>query len=264
MSDLNIIVRPIFDDPKHADIFFKNEGFIHFRLSTYDDYFLLSFSRRNQEEALSFVKQINGRYINGKTLSVSIDNLDKVDDSRQERSYGDREYRNLPPTPPPSYSDDPRQDRSYGDRDYRNPPPPPSYEDRSYRDRDSRNTSYQDDFSSYGDRDRGYSQYSDDRIREDERTRTIRVSGYPKETLSDRTLFNDFWKAGIIRHMECRGGDGFLEFNSEEEASEAIKMCSDRSDLKAEYIPNRVLGLPKILIPLVVLDEKGQILDEIP
>jgi RNA recognition motif-containing protein len=52
----------------------------------------------------------------------------------------------------------------------------------------------------------------------------VAVRGYPSQFLSDRALYNDFWRAGYLKQVEIQKGVGYLHFGTEEDAAHAVQM----------------------------------------
>lgn len=91
------------------------------------------------------------------------------------------------------------------------------------------------------------------------RSRTISVKGYPASKLTDRNLYNDFWKSGYLKQIEISNGIGYLQFDTPEDAETAIQkndqMYISGSRISVEMIPDRALNVPNILVPLVIADK---------
>lgn len=91
------------------------------------------------------------------------------------------------------------------------------------------------------------------------RSRTISVKGYPASKLTDRNLYNDFWKSGYLKQIEISNGVGYLQFDTPEDAEAAIQkndqMYIEGSRITVEMIPDRALNVPNILVPLVIADK---------
>lgn len=91
------------------------------------------------------------------------------------------------------------------------------------------------------------------------RSRTISVKGYPISKLTDRNLYNDFWKSGYLKQIEICNGIGYLQFDTPEDAETAIQkndqMYIGGSRITVEMIPDRALNVPNILVPLVIADK---------
>lgn len=238
----DVIVQPAFDTLERVSTFFQNEGFGQYSgLRNFDNTILVSFNKMDQ--AKRFVRHFDGLTIpKGYKLSAYLKGeVNQPQYYREDsRSFYSQEHR-----------DTHKHYDSYGKTEPRKYHNSSSY-DRDYNPRDS--------FSS-----RDYPMESKSPP-SPIKSRTIMISGYSKDNLSDRTLFNDFWRAGIIRHLECNIEElkGYIEFDTADEANDAIEMCSKRNDkLKAQIIKDRPLGLPKVLVPLVVLDDEGQEITEL-
>ena len=87
-------------------------------------------------------------------------------------------------------------------------------------------------------------------------SRTIQIDFYPEDLLTDRNIWNDFYKTGFIRFIEVRGKVAYIQYDTE---SDAFKACSqmDHYLIDAKYpimvrlIPDRIFGNPEVGIPLV-------------
>jgi RNA recognition motif-containing protein len=87
------------------------------------------------------------------------------------------------------------------------------------------------------------------------RSRTIAVKNYPADYLGDRNLWHDFRETGFIRQIEVRRGIGYVQFDTEADAVNAVAEMNGRrlsgSRITVELIPDRILGLPNVVVPLI-------------
>jgi hypothetical protein len=88
------------------------------------------------------------------------------------------------------------------------------------------------------------------------RSKTVAVQNYPPEYLGDRNLWNDFREVGFIRQIEVRRATGYIQFDSEADAFRAVEEMDGRrlsgSRITVELIPDRILNLPNVVVPLIM------------
>ena len=91
-------------------------------------------------------------------------------------------------------------------------------------------------------------------------TKTIAIKGYPYDLLTERRLFNDFYPTGFIRQVEVKDGIGYIAFDTEDDANNAMYekhgrwMENGLFRLSIEFVEDRPMNLPKLGIPLVIQD----------
>jgi RNA recognition motif-containing protein len=94
------------------------------------------------------------------------------------------------------------------------------------------------------------------------RSKTIAVTNYPREYLGDRNLWNDFREVGFIRQIEVRRSTGYIQFDTEADAINAVEEMDGRrlsgSRITVEMIPDRILNLPNVVVPLIVPDSEKE------
>ncbi|KAH0789942.1 hypothetical protein GPJ56_006444 [Histomonas meleagridis] len=92
-------------------------------------------------------------------------------------------------------------------------------------------------------------------------SKTISVKNYPYELLHDRNIWNDFRETGFIRQIEVRGYTAYVQFDTEEDAMNAVRVMRGRRirgvPIDVELIPDRILNLPNIVVPLIVAEDKS-------
>ena len=92
-------------------------------------------------------------------------------------------------------------------------------------------------------------------------TKTIAIRGYPYDLLTERRLFNDFYSSGFIRQVEVKEGIGYIAFDTEEDASNAIyekngMRIENGIRISIESVEDRPMNLPKLGVPLVIQEVK--------
>jgi hypothetical protein len=91
---------------------------------------------------------------------------------------------------------------------------------------------------------------------------TISVKGYPPELLTDRNLWDHFCRVGFIRQIECRGGTGYIQFDTEADALSAFEDMDDATVgdavIRVDVIPDMLLNLPNVAIPLAIEEREEQ------
>ena len=91
-------------------------------------------------------------------------------------------------------------------------------------------------------------------------SRTVAVKNYPYEILRERNIWDDFRETGFIRQIEVRGYTAYIQFDAEEDALNAIRIMRGRRirgiPIDVDLIPDRILNLPNIVVPLIVADER--------
>jgi RNA recognition motif-containing protein len=89
-------------------------------------------------------------------------------------------------------------------------------------------------------------------------SRTIAVKNYPAQYLGDRNLWEDFREIGFIREIEVRRNTGYIQFDTESDAIHAVENMNGRrlsgSRITVELIPDRILNLPNVRVPLILVD----------
>ncbi|KAH0789513.1 26S protease regulatory subunit 4 [Histomonas meleagridis] len=104
------------------------------------------------------------------------------------------------------------------------------------------------DIPSYSDRKRGETIIS----------RTLAIRGYPPQLLTDRNLYNDFWKYGYLKQIEIKKSVGYLQYDTESDAANAIHEKNgtfvNGEKIFVECIPDKALNVPNILVPLVIAE----------
>jgi RNA recognition motif-containing protein len=90
------------------------------------------------------------------------------------------------------------------------------------------------------------------------RSKTVAIKNYPVDYLGDRNLWHDFRDLGFIRQIEVRRSTGYIQFDSESDALNAVDHMDGRrlngSRITVELIPDRILNLPNVVVPLIVAD----------
>jgi RNA recognition motif-containing protein len=88
---------------------------------------------------------------------------------------------------------------------------------------------------------------------------TVSITGYPSHSLTDRRLWHDFSKLGFIREIECQNNVGYIEYDTEDDAYNAMKEMDEATvehvSIQVTMIPDRVLNKPDIYIPLARVDK---------
>jgi hypothetical protein len=86
-------------------------------------------------------------------------------------------------------------------------------------------------------------------------SKTILIKNYPAEYLGDRNLWNDFRECGFIRQVDVRGSAGYIQFDTEPDALNAVDEMNGKrlngNRIQVELIPDRILNLPHLVVPLI-------------
>ncbi|OHT12679.1 hypothetical protein TRFO_17526 [Tritrichomonas foetus] len=99
-------------------------------------------------------------------------------------------------------------------------------------------------------------------------SKTVHVKNYPIEELTDRNIWNDFRTSGFIRQIETRGSTAYIQYDTEEDAVNAIKKMNGihilGKKILVELIPDRILNLPNVVVPLIITDKPKEAREKTP
>lgn len=93
-------------------------------------------------------------------------------------------------------------------------------------------------------------------------SKTVAVKNYPIDELTDRNIWNDFRTTGFIRQIETRGSTAYIQYDTEDDALDAIDSMDGvfilGSRISVELIPDRILNLPDVVVPLIIADKQRE------
>jgi len=91
-------------------------------------------------------------------------------------------------------------------------------------------------------------------------SRTISITGVDFAEITERDLFELCRTKGFVRQVEIRNRIGLIQFETQEDAENAVRVlhCLKYGNyvLNVEKVPDLPLNLPKVSIPLTIMDEK--------